>query len=346
MFVDLARIHVRAGDGGRGCVSFRREKYVPRGGPNGGDGGDGGHVLVEATDTLSTLIDQRYQQHYRAGWGGHGQGSNREGKRGADCVIRVPVGTVVADADTGELLADLAAPGERVTVTRAGRGGRGNGRMATPTRRAPRFAEPGGKGEARTLQLELKLLADVGFVGLPNGGKSTLLAACTAARPKIAPYPFTTLTPNLGVAVLEVGASYVIADIPGLIAGASRGAGLGYQFLRHIERVRILVHVIDVAEAAPLDPVAAYRTVEEELAAAGRALPELPRVVAANKIDLPHEEPLAHLVAHCAQIGIPCFPVSAATGAGVAALRRGLYRLLQELREERHARPVPHAAAG
>lgn len=345
MFVDLARIHVRAGDGGRGCVSFRREKYVPRGGPNGGDGGDGGNILLEATDTLSTLIDQKYQQHYRAGRGGHGQGSNRKGKQGADCVISVPVGTVVTDADTGELLADLATPGERVTVARGGRGGRGNARMATPTRRAPRIAQPGGKAESRTLQLELKLLADVGFVGLPNSGKSTLLAACTAARPKIAPYPFTTLTPNLGVAVLDVGASYVIADIPGLIAGASRGAGLGDQFLRHIERVRILVHVIDTAEGAPADPVAAYRTVEEELALSGRALPDRPRVVAANKIDLPHEQSLARLLSHCAEIGIPCFPVSAATGAGVGALRRGLYRLLQEVREERHARPVPRAAA-
>ena len=346
MFVDLARIVVVAGDGGRGCVSFRREKYVPRGGPDGGDGGDGGSILLEATETLSTLIDQKYQQQYRAGRGGHGQGNNREGKRGADWVIRVPVGTVVTDADSGELLVDLAVSGERVAVARGGRRGRGNGRMATPTRRAPRIAEPGEKGETRTLQLELKLLADVGFMGLPNGGKSTLLAACTAARPKIGPYPFTTLTPNLGVAVLEPGASYVIADIPGLIAGASRGAGLGHQFLRHIERVRILVHVIDCAETAAADPVAAYRIVEEELAAAGRALPDRPRVVAANKIDLPHEEPLARLVAHCAAAGIPCFPVSAATGAGVGALRRGLYRLLQEVREERHARPVPRAAAG
>jgi GTP-binding protein len=345
VFVDLARILVRAGDGGRGCVSFRREKYVPRGGPDGGDGGDGGDILLEATGTLSTLIDQKYQQQYRAGRGGHGEGGNREGKRGAERVIRVPVGTVVTDADTGEPLADLTAAGLQVVVARGGRGGRGNGRMATPTRRAPRTAEPGGKGESRTLQLELKLLADVGFVGLPNSGKSTLLAACTAARPKIAPYPFTTLIPNLGVAVLGIGASYVIADIPGLIAGASRGAGLGHQFLRHIERVRVLVHVIDVAEGAPADPVAAYRTVEEELAASGRALPDRPRVVAANKIDLPHEQSLARLVAHCATAGVPCFPVSAATGAGVGALRRGLFRLLREVREERDAGPVPRAAA-
>ena len=345
MFVDLARIHVRAGDGGRGCVSFRREKYVPRGGPNGGDGGDGGSVLLEATDTLSTLIDQKYQQHCRAKRGGHGEGSNREGKRGADCVIRVPVGTVVTDVESGGLLTDLTAPGERVTVARGGRGGRGNGRMATPTRRAPRIAEPGGTGEARTLLLELKLLADVGFVGLPNGGKSTLLAACTSARPKIAAYPFTTLTPNLGVAVLGPGASYVIADIPGLIEGASRGAGLGHQFLRHVERVRVLVHVIDAADGAAADPVAAYRIVEEELAQSGRVLPERPRVVAANKIDLPHETPLGRLIAHCAAVAVPCFAVSAATGAGVEGLRRALYGLLQEVREVGHARPVSRAAA-
>jgi GTP-binding protein len=345
VFVDLARILVRAGDGGRGCVSFRREKYVPRGGPDGGDGGDGGDVLLEATDSLSTLIDQKYQQQYRAGRGGHGEGNNREGKRGGDCVIRVPVGTVVTDADSGDVLADLTAAGERVVVARGGKGGRGNGRMATPTRRAPRTAEPGGKGERRTLVLELKLLADVGFVGLPNSGKSTLLAACTAARPRIAAYPFTTLTPNLGVAVLERRASYVIADIPGLIEGASRGAGLGYQFLRHIERVRILVHVIDVAEEAPVDPVAAYGIVEGELASSGRALPDRPRVVAANKVDLPHEAPLARLQRHCEKAGVPCYPVSAATGAGVSTLRRALYGLLQDLREERDGRPVRRAAA-
>ncbi len=331
MFIDTARIFVKAGDGGRGCVSFRREKYVPRGGPDGGDGGKGGSVYIEASASYRTLVDQRYQRHYRAERGGHGQGGGRHGRSGADLVIRVPVGTVVKDALSGEVLADLVRAGERVLVARGGRGGRGNARFATPTNQAPRYAEEGEKGEERVLDLELKLLADVGLVGLPNAGKSSLLAKLTAARPKIADYPFTTLHPALGVVEARPFQSFVMADLPGLIEGAARGAGLGLQFLRHVERTSLLVQVIDISYASGQDPVYAFEAVEAEMQAYHPALLQRPRVVAANKIDLPHAKNLKALEAFCAQRGLRLFPVSAVTGEGVRPLVEHLASALTEM---------------
>ncbi len=323
MFVDTARIVVVAGDGGRGCISFRREKYVPRGGPNGGDGGNGGSVYIEASRSFRTLIDQKFQQRYRARRGEHGRGKGQHGAAAPDVTIEVPLGTVVRDVDSDEVLADLTEAGRRLLVAKGGRGGRGNAHFATPVRQAPRFAEPGMPGETRTLLLELKLLVDVGLVGLPNAGKSSLLAACSAARPKIAAYPFTTLTPNLGVVDVPPHDGYVVADIPGLIQGAAEGAGLGIRFLRHVERTRLLVHVVDVSEPGG-DPERALATVEAELRASDPVLLSRPRFVAANKIDLPHGEGLARLGALCGARGMRLFPVSAVTGEGVPELIRAL----------------------
>lgn len=320
MFVDTAKIWVKAGDGGRGCISFRREKYVPRGGPDGGDGGDGGSLYIEAVGSLKTLIDQRWRQHYKAQRGEHGKGKGQHGRSGADLVIKVPLGTVVKDAPTGEVLADLTHEGERVLVAKGGRGGRGNARFATPTNRAPRYAEEGEKGEEKVLLLELKLLADVGLMGLPNAGKSSLLAKLTKARPKIASYPFTTLYPHLGLVEAGPFRSFVLADLPGLIEGASQGAGLGIQFLRHVERTNLLVHVIDVSEFAGMDPIEAYWVIEEELKAYDPALLDRPCAVAANKIDLPHEKFLHRLKRFCAERHLPLFPVSALTGEGLRPL--------------------------
>ncbi len=338
MFIDTARIVVQAGGGGRGCVSFRREKFVPRGGPNGGDGGDGGSIYFEGSRSYQTLIDQRYQQLYRAERGEHGRGKDQHGAAGADLIVKVPLGTVIRDAHTGETLADLVVEGERALVARGGKGGRGNARFATPTRQAPRFAEPGTPGEVRTLLLELKLIADVGLVGLPNAGKSSLLAAFSAARPKIAAYPFTTLTPNLGVVDIPPFGGFVVADIPGLIEGAAAGAGLGIRFLRHIERTRVLVHVVDVSEAGG-DPVAALMTVEGELAKYNPALLQLPRIAAGNKIDLPHEEGLARLGALCASREIPLVPVSALTGEGIPALVEEIATILRAAQRTSHDLP-------
>jgi GTP-binding protein len=329
-FVDTAQIVVQAGNGGRGCVSFRREKYVAHGGPNGGDGGNGGSVFVEASRSFQTLIDQQYQQLYRADRGEHGRGSDQHGASARDVTIKVPLGTVISDAETGELLADLTDEGQRVLVARGGRGGRGNARFATSTRQAPRFAQPGTPGEGRTLRLELKLIADAGLVGLPNAGKSSLLAAFSSARPKIAAYPFTTLSPNLGVVNVEPHGGFVVADIPGLIEGAARGAGLGVRFLRHVERTQILVHVVDVSDVAE-DPVTAVETVEQELRAYNPTLLSRPRIVAANKIDLPHATWRARLVCRCAGMGIPVLPVSALTGEGVPALLELLAARLRDL---------------
>jgi GTP-binding protein len=335
MFIDTARIVVQAGDGGRGCVSFRREKYVPRGGPNGGDGGDGGSVFLEASRSYQTLIDQKYRQLYRAGRGEHGRGKQQHGKTGDSVAIRVPLGTLVRDADTGELLGDLVEEGQRVLVARGGRGGRGNMHFATPTRQAPRIAQPGTPGEARTLLLELKLIADVGLVGLPNAGKSSLLAAFSAARPKIAAYPFTTLTPNLGVVDVPPHGGFVVADIPGLVAGAAQGAGLGIRFLRHVERTRLLVHVVDVAQGGP-DPVAALETIEAELFAYSPALLTRPRLIAANKIDLPSGAGLAALEQACRGRHVALVPVSAATGQNVPALIEAIAAALRAAHGRSH----------
>ncbi|MFA5026639.1 MAG: GTPase ObgE [Candidatus Methylomirabilota bacterium] len=336
MFIDTARITVRAGDGGRGCVSFRREKFVPHGGPNGGDGGDGGSIRFEASRSYQTLIDHRFQQLYRAERGGHGRGKDQHGAFGRDLTIKVPLGTLVQDAETGETLADLVAEGQQVLVAKGGRGGRGNARFATATRQAPRFAQPGTPGEARTIQLELKLIADVGLVGLPNAGKSSLLAAFSAARPKIAAYPFTTLTPNLGVVNVPPLGGFVVADIPGLIEGAAQGAGLGIQFLRHIERTRLLVQVVDVSEEGG-DPAGGFATVDQELSAYDPALSARPRIVAANKIDLPHARGLERLAARCAAAEIPLVPISAASGEGIPALVETVARSLRALAEAAHA---------
>jgi GTP-binding protein len=344
MFVDTARITIRAGDGGRGCVSFRREKYVPRGGPNGGDGGHGGSVILEASRSYHTLTDQRFQQLYRAERGEHGRGKDQHGASGRELVIKVPLGTVVRDADIGEILADLTVEGQRVLVAQGGRGGRGNARFATATRQAPRFAEPGTPGEARTIQLELKLIADVGLAGLPNAGKSSLLASFSAARPKVAAYPFTTLAPNLGVVNVPPLGGFVVADIPGLIEGAARGAGLGIRFLRHVERTRLLVQVVDVSADAD-DPGAALAAVEAELAAYDPGLLARPRIVAANKIDLPHAAGLDRLRACCGERGLPVVPVSALSGEGVPALVEAMALALRELAEgKRSAISGQHSA--
>jgi GTP-binding protein len=320
MFVDTAKIYVKAGDGGRGAVSFRREKYVPAGGPDGGDGGDGGDVIILADASMSTLMDLRHKRHYKAESGQPGGGANRHGRNGANEVIRVPPGTIVRDAETGEALADLATPGETVVVARGGRGGRGNARFATPTRQVPRFAQPGTAGEERWLELELKLLADVGLIGLPNVGKSTLISRMSAAKPKIADYPFTTLVPNLGVVDAQDGRSFVVADIPGLIEGAHAGAGLGHEFLRHVERTRLLVHVLDLA-ALDRDPLSDFDVVQSELGLYSPDLAARPTLVAANKIDVPEGRArLGRVEEELSSRGFKVYGVSAVTGEGVQKL--------------------------
>jgi GTP-binding protein len=337
MFIDEARIRVRAGDGGRGCVSFRREAHAPRGGPDGGDGGDGGSVYLMASRAHSSLSDQRYQREYRSERGGHGRGKTMHGRRGSDLVVPVPLGTVVVEAETGTVLADLVRDGQTVLVARGGKGGRGNARFATAVRQAPRIAQPGQRGEERVLDLSLKLLADVALIGLPNAGKSALLCRISAADSKVADYPFTTLSPHLGTVTVEPFGTFVVADVPGLIEGSASGTGLGIRFLRHVERTRLLVHVVDVSDAAR-DPVDALAVVEEELRAFDPALLRRPRVIAANKIDLPHTAGLSAVRALCARSALPLFPISTVTGEGVAPLIRDLADRLQAV----HA---PQAAA-
>ncbi|MEK7782294.1 MAG: GTPase ObgE, partial [Candidatus Binatota bacterium] len=286
-FVDEVRIKVEAGDGGRGCMSFRREKYVARGGPDGGDGGDGGSVVVAADAQLTTLLDLRYQKQYRAGRGEHGRGKDQFGKRGEERIIAVPVGTVIRDARTGELLADLKAPGERVVVASGGKGGKGNAHFVSSTNRSPRKVQPGLPGGEKELDIELRLLADVGIIGLPNAGKSTLIAAISAARPKIADYPFTTLVPNLGVVSYGEERSFVVADIPGLIEGAHRGEGLGHKFLKHVSRTSLLLHMLDASKMREEDPLADWRAVNRELELFEPTLTEKQQIVVVNKIDFP-----------------------------------------------------------
>jgi GTP-binding protein len=325
-FVDQVRIYVKAGDGGDGAVAFRREKFMPKGGPSGGDGGRGGSVIFRADPMLTTLLDYRYQQHHSAPSGQAGMGSDCNGKHGDDLVLRVPVGTVFKDEETGEVLADLVEAHQEWVAAKGGRGGLGNMNFATSTRQAPRFAQPGTAGEVRTLVLELKLLADVGLVGYPNAGKSTLISVVSRARPKIADYPFTTLVPNLGVAAYRDGKSFVVADLPGLIEGASEGAGLGHQFLRHVERCRVLVHVLDAGapdldEARDLD--ADFATIERELKAYSPDLAARPRVIALNKIDLPPARERAMAFAKKVRRrknAPPVVLVSAATREGIDAL--------------------------
>jgi GTP-binding protein len=321
MFVDEAKIVVKAGDGGNGCSSFRREAYVPRGGPNGGDGGDGGSVILLADPQLHTLLDLTYQQLYKAKRGGHGEGKDCHGRNGADRVIAVPVGTAVYDDASGDQIVDLAVPGQTLVAAKGGRGGRGNSRFATSTNRAPRRADPGEPGEERVLRFELKLLADVGVIGLPNAGKSTLLSAISAARPKIADYPFTTLTPQLGVARDAAGRSFVVADIPGIIEGAHEGKGLGLQFLRHAERTRLMLHLVDVGVGRDGDPVEEFEILRRELAAYQPELAGKPMVLAANKIDTKGEgRALDALRRHAKKEKIPFFAISAVTGQGLKPL--------------------------
>ena len=321
MFVDEVRIFVHSGRGGDGVCSFRREKYVPRGGPDGGDGGNGGNVIVVASGRLTTLLDLRYQQHYEAKPGNPGEGSNRHGRTAPDVIIHVPVGTVITDEATGETLADLTADGQSQVVARGGRGGRGNGNFATSTNRIPTRTEPGTPGEERWLHLELKLLADVGLVGFPNAGKSTLIAAISAARPKIADYPFTTLTPNLGVVSWGEDRSFVVADIPGLIEGAHEGKGLGVQFLRHIERTSFLLHLVDISEWAAEDPVVSFEVMRKELAAYDPSLKTRPSAVVGTKLDIRGDEQrLDRLRTYCKRHRLRFFPISAVTREGLGAL--------------------------
>ncbi len=325
MFIDEIDIFVKGGDGGAGCVSFRREKFVPRGGPDGGDGGDGGSVWLVADPAVATLLDFHYKRHYAAERGQHGRGANRQGRSGADTLLRVAVGTVVSLRDTGEALGDLAEPGQRLCVAAGARGGRGNARFVSSTNRAPRRADQGRYGEGRWIRLELKLLADVGVVGLPNAGKSTLVARVSAARPRIADYPFTTLEPTLGLVRLDEARSFVIADLPGLIEGAADGRGLGHRFLRHTERTRVLLHVVDLDPGTGRDPLDDYTTIEREIHAYSPALAARPRVVAASKADLPDTTARRERLARfCATRGIPCHAISAVTGQGLGPLLHDL----------------------
>jgi GTPase len=329
MFIDEAKIFVKAGEGGRGCMSFRREKFVPKGGPDGGDGGKGGDIVLQADRNLRTLLDFRYKQRYTAERGEHGRGKDQTGRDGSDCILRVPVGTIVCSVESGEVLADLTMHEQRFVAARGGRGGRGNTRFKSPTNQAPRHAEPGELGEARWLTLELKLLADVGLIGLPNAGKSTLLARISAARPKIAPYPFTTLSPQLGIVRLRDNHSCVVADIPGLIEGAHEGKGLGHQFLRHIERTRLLVHLVDMTVPSENDPLSNFEMVTRELQAYAWALAQKRQLVVATKMDIPSakeawERFQPAIIAH----GFRVIALSAVTGEGIGTLLDEMHRAL------------------
>ncbi len=328
MFVDYAKIHLEAGDGGNGCLAFRREKYVPRGGPSGGDGGRGGDIVLQSNPHLSTLLPFKYKKHFKAQRGRHGSGNKRHGKDGQDLIVEVPVGTVMSDADSGEVLFDFSQPEQTFVAARGGRGGRGNAAFATATNQAPRRIEPGAEGQQRQVVLELKTLADVGLIGLPNAGKSTLISAISAARPEIADYPFTTLSPNLGVVSYHDFHSFVVADIPGLIEGAHQGSGLGDRFLRHVERTRLLVHMIDVSDLGPEDPEQAYLVIERELKLYKAELAQRDRLVVASKIDAANPDKLGRLKSFCRRRGLRFLAVSAATGKGLSKLRDEMARCL------------------
>ena len=338
-FIDEAEISVHAGDGGKGCVSFLREKYRPRGGPDGGDGGQGGDVILEAHEGLTTLLDFKFQRIIRAERGEDGRGKCQFGKAGADRVVRVPPGTIVRDAVTGEMIADLPQGGTRVVVVHGGRGGRGNANFATSSNQAPRYAQPGLPGEERALKLELRLLADVGLVGYPNTGKSTLISAVSAARPRVADYPFTTLVPHLGVVRCDEERSFVLADVPGLIEGAHRGHGLGLRFLRHLSRTAVLIHLLDIGDPTGRDPVADYDAINHELECFDPELAAKPQIVAVNKIDLTEaRERLPEVRARFAQRHVEIHAISAATGEGVRELMRVACDRLRDARKaEREA---------
>ena len=325
MFIDTAQIYVKGGDGGNGCIAFRREKFVPKGGPSGGDGGHGGSVWAVADPSQNTLYHLRHQNSFRAERGEHGMGSNRHGKTGADVEVSLPLGSVVTDAESGEKLADLVSPGERVLLVKGGNGGWGNQHFATPTRQAPRFAKPGLPGEERRLAIELKLLADVAIIGFPNAGKSTLISAISAAKPKIADYPFTTLVPHLGVVTSHDARTLVVADIPGLIEGAHRGAGLGIRFLKHVERCRLLCHLVDASAAGDAETDVA--TIETELAEFSPEVAKRPRVLVASKCDAVSDpDRIASIRAAAGRRGLPFFEISAATHAGLPELVQHLFR--------------------
>lgn len=329
-FIDRAKIFVQGGHGGNGCVAFRREKFVPKGGPSGGSGGKGGDVVLVADRNVHTLLDFKYKRHYRAERGRHGEGNKRSGRSGKDLIVKVPVGTVVKDAETGEVIGDLTEHGQRLVVAKGGRGGRGNAEFATPTRRAPDFAEPGEPGEERWIELELKLLADVGLVGFPNAGKSTFLSRISAAKPEIADYPFTTLRPILGVT--KVGDhSFVVADIPGLIEGAHSGKGLGHEFLRHIERTKLLLHLIDLTDQTRT-PQEAFEAINRELELYSPELSKKPQIVVGTKIDaLTDRSVLSELKKYFEEKGYPFFAVSAVTGEGMDELMKSVSQKLREI---------------
>lgn len=322
MFYDYAKVNVKAGDGGNGIVAFRREKYVPKGGPAGGDGGKGGSIILRADEGLRTLIDFRYQTHYKGKRGDHGSGAKQHGRSADDIVLRVPVGTVVRDADTKKILGDLRHHGQEIVVAQGGRGGRGNARFVSSTHRAPAFAENGEKGEERWITLELKLLADVGLVGFPNVGKSTIISRVSAAKPKIANYHFTTLEPNLGMVRVDAGRSFVIADVPGLVEGAAEGAGLGHRFLRHVERTRVLVHVVDLSGSEGRDPLEDLAVIRGELERYAPQLNEKPMVIVANKVDLMSDDDRDAALARLSEAypEVRIFPMSAATDSDLNEL--------------------------
>jgi GTP-binding protein len=338
MFIDEAKIKVKAGNGGNGCLAFRREKYVPRGGPSGGDGGKGGDVIMESSERHNTLVHFRFNPEHKAERGRHGEGSNCTGREGADVVLKVPVGTVLYDDETGEKIYDFSRPDDRIVIARGGRGGRGNAQFATSTHQAPREHEEGRPGEERVFRLELKLLADVGLVGYPNVGKSTLISRTSAARPKIADYPFTTLEPNLGVVAVgdkKNEISFVVADIPGLIEGAHEGAGLGTQFLKHIERTRLLVHLVDVSDGSGRpDVLQDVEVILGELDSFGAHLADKPMIMVASKIDVANKEKLAKLKRYCKKEGLELYPISAVTGKGIEELKWAMADRVEELRKE------------
>ncbi len=337
MFIDEAKIRVKAGDGGNGCMAFRREKFVPRGGPSGGDGGKGGDIVMESSERHNTLVHFRFNPEHTAQRGRHGEGSNKTGREGEDVLLKVPVGTIVYDDETGEKAFEFTHPDEKFVIARGGRGGRGNARFATSVHQAPREHEEGRPGEEHTYRLELKLLADVGLVGFPNVGKSTLISRISAARPKIADYPFTTLQPNLGVVAVgdaKDEISFVVADIPGLIEGAHTGAGLGTQFLRHIERTRLLVHLVDVSDASGRDDVTKdVEVILGELASFGAHLDEKPMVMVASKIDAVNKDKLAALKKYCKKKKLKLYEISAVTGKGIEELKFAIAEEVQALRE-------------
>jgi GTP-binding protein len=349
MFIDEAKIKVKAGDGGNGCLAFRREKFVPRGGPSGGDGGKGGDVIMESSERHNTLVHFRFNPEYKAQRGRHGEGSNRTGREGEDVLLKVPVGTIVYDDETGEKLYDFTEPDQRFVIAHGGRGGRGNARFATPVHRAPREHEEGHPGEEHTFRLELKLLADIALIGYPNVGKSTLISRISAARPKIADYPFTTLQPNLGVVVVGDAPnekSFVVADIPGLIEGAHSGAGLGTQFLRHIERTRLLVHLVDISDGSGRpDPVKDVEVINGELESFGAGLEGKPMIMVASKIDVANPDKLAKLKKYCKKQGLELLAVSAVTGEGIEKLKFAMAEKVEEARAAARQEAEEHAGS-